>query len=308
MYFRIRMKQEFKNKGLLFLFLAGLLFSGIWIYFREQGRAFTDYSVSMINLDKTMLSENLVKELRRSEVYREENSDFVYEIRKGYERRLLEGDLEGLIGVKKYPSLEVLDIMNDKIGSEIIRTFIYHDLFRRMEKEKQMTFLAYEESLKQTRKENEILSLNVVSEISVDKMGESDYNGFVRYGKYVFFLILLWMGGYVNLLTFQKIGEFRESGLRYRLKLSSISEGKMVGTEFLANHIRIFSLFLGLFPMIKEIRVSHVVLSVSCLYFSFLVFYIIEIIVKNTLIYKVFAMGTLFMLLGVGSFLLYFKL
>lgn len=300
MYVWIRLKQDIRKKLLIYLLLS-LVFSLILTFLRERGKELTEVSIAIMDEDESEVSKKFLSALKVRENLRfEEKADLIFELKKGFEENFLKGELKNLIVIKKGKNHPFLDIIKDEIASEAVNQFIYHDIFKRLSSTKKMDFKIYEESLRKTEKENEILGLYVSSKDGEEGKGTLSLNKFQLYEKHIIFLFFTLLGIFLVSLTFEEMARDEERGMRARLSLSGIKEREILGSVFLNTHLIFLIFSLSFYAFYERTAERALFLSLLMVEISFWLFYFIQRSLVKEVFIRYFSPVITVILLGVG--------
>lgn len=300
MYVWIRLKQEVRKRFLIFLML-GFGFSLLLSFFKERGKELTQVTIQIEDRDESELSKKFIFALKeRNHLLFNERADLVFEVKEGFAEKFLRGELKNLIRIKRGKNHPFLDIIKDEVSSEVVNQFIYHDIFKRLGSTKKLEFEMYEESLKRTEKENEILSLLVITKDGEEVRGEESLSPFQLYEKYLIYLFFTVLGIFFITLSFEEMARDEERGMRARLNLSGIKGREILGGIFLNTHLILLSFFLAFSISYEKLAVKPLLLSFFMLEISFWLFFFIVQSLKKEVFIRYFSPVITVILVGLG--------
>lgn len=256
---RVKMKEEiFKKENLLILIIIPVLIVFACVYLDKNTKDQSNlYSVAIIDHDETTTSLSLIGKIKEykeidtvidddleeslRKLYRGKY-DVVYEIKDGFENKILKGDFNNIMVSHKEVDSRAVNWLNDQISLVVIRNWLYVDAFNKVRSldsdfQEEEFKLKFEEAMTS----NKILSMEI-KKVNKDKSIIKENDNSV--GQYVF--KILWAGIILFLLTnFGKnVVCEREKGIIVRLKLSGISEIQYYGTGLIIQFLSIIIPFI----------------------------------------------------------------
>lgn len=308
MYIRVKFKRAFFHRNILLIFFFGLLVSGVSAFLKARSISPENVTLFIADSDKSDASKRLIRELKSKEkLVPKQKADLVLEIKEGFEKHFLEGDLKNLLRFQKGEKHSSSGLFQDRIAGEVINQYIYFDIFKRMGKENNIDFPAYEAYLEKTKTENEIFFL-LVKPLRKEAKEIISPKGYDFYSKYFHFVMITLVGIFINAASFIRLALDRERAMLQRLCLSGLGKLHFLFTEFLISHLRVLVFLTGFLIFSTDIETTTLFLSLVMIELSFLIFLFLEETLKKAEVLRLFAPLLAFFLIGGGIFIQYFKL
>ena len=310
LYLKVKFRANILNIKIFRFILIGVILGGILFFISEMRGNVSGYSIAVVDEDNTDFSSRLVKALQNMKglsVNRDKNADITYTIKKGAEKAFKSGDLKELIEVKSRNYLPGIGLINDKAAIRIVNDYIYYNLYERIRKEKDISFVEYGKVFKASEKENEILAVNVISGNGKSDDGVSG-NMAVDYGKYIFIITALFIGMYLNLTSFSDLFNMKLDGMKGRLSLAGITGFNLPASEFVLNHIKFWLFVISASLLYKNISFKSFILIFMVTELSFVIFWALERTAKTKEAYNTASRAVLLFLAAAAIFISYFRL
>lgn len=309
MFYRMKIKYLILSKKFVWLFFLGLFLSGFLFYFKEKSNSLTEVKVKIIDRDKSEISKKVIREVSKlEEIHISEDADLIYEVKKGFGEKFFRRELDGLLSLKKGVSHVSVKLINDKIGSEIVRQFIYHDFFRRLNEVKEVPFEVYEKNLEKTKKLNKILYLSVISLTRESRNEMKSGNELYIYIMYFQFFIFTIIGISINSFLFLELFKEKRRGLELRLSLAGIKGSSLFLMELLHSHLSLLCFFLGFIAIYEVMSLRAFFLSFLLIELSFGIFRVMKERFLNETLFQVLSVLVTLFFLSFGMLILYFKI
>lgn len=244
----IKLKEEiFKKRNLIMLLIIPLVITYISWFLNDNSRdSFKVYNVAIIDYDRTEYSSDLIKrikEYKEIELAIEEDLedsirslakgkyDVVYEIKKGYEKNILDGDFYDVLVSHKEVNSTAVKWLNDQISLLVVRDWLYVDTFNSVSSlDSNLTKEEFKEKFEENIAKNKILSLEIHKTNAVENISEEEQE---LTGNYIF--KFLWSSIILFfIISFgKKLIDDREKGIILRFELSGLSKTKYYITNFI---------------------------------------------------------------------------
>lgn len=298
MYIGIKLKNELINRQLLILIAFSIIFVTLLNIFTKSMEAPTSFKVNIVDNDKTVLSISTVKAISRLsgvEVTKND-ADIIYVINKGFGKYLKKGELTGLIEVKKNNFKQGTSLLNDRIATNIVRDYIYLNIYDRIKLENNMSFEEYEKNLAKTKLDNEILY------ISVNDRKLADNKAFgINFSSYIILLFILLVSISISISQTVRLNRLRNKGVAARLKLSGVNEVSIILSEILSASIKCIMVILPLLLFIRDLKIYAI--AVSLFYINLMINLLLEKISKSEEVLVIALRSVMILFLGLGILL-----
>ena len=298
MYIGIKLKNELINRQLLILIAFSIIFVTLLNIFTKSMEAPTSFKVNIVDNDKTVLSISTVKAISRLsgvEVTKND-ADIIYVINKGFGKYLKKGELTGLIEVKKNNFKQGTSFLNDRIATNIVRDYIYLNIYDKIKSENHMSFEEYEKNLAKTKLDTEILY------ISVNDRKLADNKAFdINFSSYIILLFILLVSISISISQTVRLNRLRNKGVAARLKLSGVNEVSIILSEILSASIKCIMVILPLLLFIRDLKIYAI--AVSLFYINLMINLLLEKISKSEEVLVIALRSVMILFLGLGILL-----
>lgn len=321
MYVLIRMKSLIRSIRFWIPVFLGIVFGLCLHLIANSSVQDIQYEIAVIDEDRTEASQRLVDEIKKingiktksvtgehhaKDLISQGNYYLVYTIKKGYMEQLKSANIKDLIDVDSFSINTSVKWLNDKVAAIIIREYVYYDMFLRIKKEQNRSFSDYEEEVRNTKKQSEILRLNVINESQKSNASGVSTN-LLRRNNYAVLLFLVGIGVYTGLKAFQNVCEMRQSGLSLRLRKAGIKEASLFLSELFIVITTVFAV-IGTFILIGSgVGLTVYAMSLAVSLIGSLMFWGLSGISGTTATYLLLSWTVLILLLIGSCFVMYLK-
>ncbi len=235
------------KRNIVMLLIIPLVITYICTYLDDESRdSLKVYNAAVIDYDKTERSSTLIEKIKgynEIELSTEENLeesikklvrgkyDVVYEIKDGYEDKILNGEFTDILVSHKEVNSTAIRWLNDQISLLVVRNWLYVDALNRVRSlDSDYSEVEFNEKFEAAMADNKILSLKIHEISNKENVLGEDREPI---GSYTF--KLLW----ASIILFfvmgfgKKIIDDKKRGIITRLELSGISKMKYYITNFI---------------------------------------------------------------------------
>ena len=230
---KLNIKEKIFGKKNIFILLSFIICISLVFIMLNNLKSEKIYNIGVYDNDNTSISKDYIDRLYEIKsinlkIYddkqkgldnlKNENIDILYSIEKGFSKKIKKGEFNNLLSYNKPSTTAITSWLNDYISIEVLKEWIYYDIYHLINLEKEITYKDYEKKFNKSYNENEIIKLNIHNQNIKNNEKSFEMN--------LYILIIGIISMYLSISFFKEIIDDYKNNVFIRLYIVEISKLK----------------------------------------------------------------------------------
>ncbi|MGM0378881.1 MAG: ABC transporter permease [Bacillota bacterium] len=283
---KLNIKEKILGKKNLFMLFVFIICISLFFITMNDLKSEKIYNIGIYDNDKTTISNDYIDRLNDIksidlEIYndkkeglenlKKEKIDILYNIEKGFTKKIKKGEFNNLISYNKPSTTAITSWLNDYVSIEVLKQWIYYDIYHLINKEESITYKDYEKKFNESYNQNEIIKLNVHNKSVTNKEKSFEMNLYV--------LIIGIISMYLSISFFKEIIDDYKNNVFIRLSIVKISRLKYYLVKLIVLLLYLNIIIISTYYFLKLKNIIIYLQDIK------LIFYLNFFIITNFIIY-----------------------